>query len=182
MNKLLEKAYLFAEKAHSGQFRKYHESKVPYFEHVKRVATKVSEQLDSTDKMIAAAVLHDVIEDCNVSKTELLEKFGSEVAALVDELTNKSKGMKKPDGSNYNRAERKEIDRNRLKNSSAQAKLIKLCDRIDNLNDMINAPKDFINVYCKESKSLLDVLRGTSPELEQELESIIKGLESKNVS
>jgi guanosine-3',5'-bis(diphosphate) 3'-pyrophosphohydrolase len=80
---VIESAYQFAMKAHEGQLRKSGE---PYLEHPLHVATTLAElQLDSTS--LAAALLHDVPEDCAIPLTEIQEKFGPEVAKLVDGVT-----------------------------------------------------------------------------------------------
>lgn len=80
---VIESAYQFAMKAHEGQLRKSGE---PYLEHPLHVATTLAElQLDSSS--LAAALLHDVPEDCAIPNTEIQEKFGPEIAKLVDGVT-----------------------------------------------------------------------------------------------
>jgi len=80
---LVEDAYNFAKKAHQGQLRKSGE---PYFEHPLQTALILAElQLDATT--LAAALLHDVPENCAVPISELEAKFGAEVARLVDGTT-----------------------------------------------------------------------------------------------
>jgi len=77
------RAYEFAEQAHSGQNRLSGE---PFFEHPKQTALFLADlKLDSN--AISAALLHDVVEDCDVSSSELIEKFGEDVAHLVDGVT-----------------------------------------------------------------------------------------------
>jgi GTP pyrophosphokinase len=80
---VVEDAYNFALKAHEGQRRKSGE---PYFEHPLQIALTLAElQLDAT--ALEAALLHDVLEDCGVSISQIKTKFGSEVAKLVDGTT-----------------------------------------------------------------------------------------------
>ncbi|MFH1663017.1 MAG: bifunctional (p)ppGpp synthetase/guanosine-3',5'-bis(diphosphate) 3'-pyrophosphohydrolase [Chloroflexota bacterium] len=80
---LVEEAYHFALKAHEGQVRK---SGGPYLEHPLQVALTLAElQLDSSS--LAAALLHDVTEDCSIPISQIEEKFGPEVAKLVDGTT-----------------------------------------------------------------------------------------------
>ena len=77
---LVEDAYNFALKAHEGQVRKSGE---PYLEHPVQTAMTLAElQLDVSS--LAAALLHDVPEDCGISISEIEAKFGSEVSKLVD--------------------------------------------------------------------------------------------------
>ena len=80
---IVSKAYRFAENAHSGQVRLSGE---PFIEHPLQTAIFLADlKLDAN--ALAAALLHDVVEDCDVSSEELEEKFGSEVARLVDGVT-----------------------------------------------------------------------------------------------
>jgi guanosine-3',5'-bis(diphosphate) 3'-pyrophosphohydrolase len=80
---LIRKAYEFSAKAHSGQYRL---SRKPYLEHCLEVAFILAEQhLDSTT--IAAGLLHDVVEDTNVTIDQVREQFGDEIADLVDGVT-----------------------------------------------------------------------------------------------
>src|SRR3989304_2451205 len=79
----IEAAYQYAMKAHEGQLRKSGE---PYLEHPLHVALTLAElQLDASS--LAAALLHDVPEDCGVPIAEIETKFGREVAKLVDGVT-----------------------------------------------------------------------------------------------
>jgi len=80
---LVEKAYKYASKAHKGQVRKSGE---PYEEHPLQVALTLAElQFDAT--ALAAALLHDVPEDCGIPVSEIEAEFGAEVAKLVDGTT-----------------------------------------------------------------------------------------------
>jgi len=80
---LVEDAYNFASKAHQGQVRKSGE---PYIEHPLQIALTLAElQLDAST--LAAALLHDVPENCGIPVSELEAKFGSEVSKLVDGTT-----------------------------------------------------------------------------------------------
>ncbi|GAH86044.1 unnamed protein product, partial [marine sediment metagenome] len=77
---VIEDAYHFAAEAHQGQVRKSGE---PYLQHPLQVALTLAElQLDATS--LAAALLHDIPENCGISVSEIKAKFGSEVAKLVD--------------------------------------------------------------------------------------------------
>ncbi|MDD5289010.1 MAG: bifunctional (p)ppGpp synthetase/guanosine-3',5'-bis(diphosphate) 3'-pyrophosphohydrolase [Dehalococcoidales bacterium] len=80
---VIERAYEFALKAHEGQTRKSGE---PYIEHPLHVAMiLVNLQLDASS--LAAALLHDVEENCGIPNSELIEKFGPEIAKLVEATT-----------------------------------------------------------------------------------------------
>ena len=77
---MVRKAALFAAKAHEGAVRKG--SNIPYITHPMETAVIVSMMTDDKE-VIAAALLHDVIEDAGVSEDELREQFGDRVAWLV---------------------------------------------------------------------------------------------------
>lgn len=171
---LINKAARFAALAHAGQYRKYSGKDTPYITHPMRVAGRVSLQEGATDKMIAAAWLHDVIEDTPVTEGELRSGFGDEVADLVVDLTNTSKSIE-----GLNRAGRRKVDHERLSRASTEAKVIKLADRLDNLSDMTDdplVPEGFRKLYIEESLSLIESLRGTGSELESALEERLKEL------
>ncbi len=76
----IEKAYLLAEKAHSGQFRASGE---PYIVHPVEAA-KITVQLGMDTDTVVTALLHDVVEDTNVTLEEIKKEFGTDVANLVD--------------------------------------------------------------------------------------------------
>src|SRR5437868_2266918 len=81
---LVERAFAFSEQAHQGQFRKSGE---PYITHPLAVASILSQwRLDAQG--LAAALLHDVMEDTNVTKTEIESSFGKPVADMVDGVSN----------------------------------------------------------------------------------------------
>jgi (p)ppGpp synthase/HD superfamily hydrolase len=161
---MIIKAAQFANFYHKGQVRKY--SNKPYITHPIRVAGRVATHKNTTEVMVAAAFLHDVIEDCNASYDDILNNFGAEVADLVLELTNDKNIV-------GNRAKRKAHQRAKIQASSYEARLIKLIDRIDNLGE-IPPSGDFAVVYAKESLLLLnEALVNTDEELENELRDIV---------
>lgn len=81
---VLEEAIKFAVDAHSGQVRKY--SGTPYILHPLEVASIIATVTADRETM-AAGVLHDTVEDCDVDPKEIREKFGPRVAALVQSET-----------------------------------------------------------------------------------------------
>jgi GTP pyrophosphokinase len=91
---LVEEAYNFASQAHQGQVRKSGE---PYLQHPLQVALTLAElQLDASS--LAAALLHDVPENCGIPISEIETKFGSEIAKLVDGTTKLSKLSRSGEG------------------------------------------------------------------------------------
>src|SRR3990167_912812 len=126
MNVIIKAAQLATE-AHAGQFRKY--TNRPYIEHPMRVACMACQIENVTEEMVAVAWMHDVIEDCDPSfARRMMTEFCPEIVGGVAALTNPSKNRR-----DLNRAQRKELDRNHLKNCAPGVRLLKLLDRIDNI-------------------------------------------------
>lgn len=125
MDNLESRARLFAIRWHDsiGQVRKY--TGEPYWKHPEAVAALV-QTVPHTSEMIAAAYMHDVIEDTPCTEAEMREAFGDAVADLVMWLTDASKP------ENGNREARKRIDRAHTAAAPAEAKTVKLADLIDN--------------------------------------------------
>jgi len=126
---LLNRAYVYAMKAHGHQKRA---SGDPFFSHPLEVAAILTE-LKLDDATIAAALLHDVIEDTDVTRAEIDQKFGNEIGALVDGLTK----IKKLDLVTR-KAEQAENFRKLLVaiSSDIRVLLIKLADRLHNMRTL----------------------------------------------
>jgi len=155
---LVERARIFATAAHAavGQTRKY--TGEPYVVHPVEVAGIV-ESAGGSNAMIAAALLHDVLEDTGVTFDLLVEQFGSEVAELVLWLTDVSKPE---DG---NRSTRKALDRQHSAAAPAEAQTIKVADLISNTRSIVAHDPGFAKVYLEEKRLLLDVLTRADPTL-----------------
>lgn len=146
-------ARAFAEHAHAGQVRKYIGG--PYAAHPIAVARLV-QRFCHDDAMVAAALLHDVREDCGVAGAELECLFGADVAQLVDELTDVSR----PDDGH--RAARKAIDLAHTAQASPRAKTIKCLDLVHNTASIVRHARGFAVVYLAEKAALLEVLGDAS--------------------
>ena len=121
----IERAYLLAEKAHSGQFRASGE---PYIIHPVEAA-KITVQLGMDTDTVVTALLHDVVEDTDVTLDEIKKEFGADVANLVDGVT-KLKQIKKVN----NASQEEQQAENVRKMFMAMAKdirviIVKLADR-----------------------------------------------------
>jgi (p)ppGpp synthase/HD superfamily hydrolase len=157
-SELVRRAYAFAKAAHEavGQLRKY--TSDPYIVHPTEVADIV-QTVAHTEVMVAAALLHDTVEDTDASMDEIRRLFGHEVADLVEMLTDVSVPT---DG---NRAVRKAIDRGHTARASAAGKTIKLADLISNTQSIVANDPGFARIYLGEKASLMDVLREGDPDL-----------------
>ena len=152
---LVARAAAFAHKAHAGHVRKY--TGEPYFNHLAEVARIVAATPGSDEAMVAAAYLHDTLEDTPTTYADLVKEFGHEVAVLVAELTNiRTEG---------NRATRKARDRARLAGISERAMTIKLADLIHNTGDIVEFDPKFAKLWLAEKTALLAVMTGGDPEL-----------------
>jgi (p)ppGpp synthase/HD superfamily hydrolase len=159
------RARLFASDKHRGQLRKYtHE---PYICHPAEVADIVRE-VPHSQEMLAAAWLHDTIEDCGVSDAQIFNQFGSEVYFMVAKLTNTSRPE---DG---NRAKRKAKDLEWIQTGSPHAKTVKLADLISNTASIVTYDPKFAAVYLTEKRALLGVLTEGDPNLWTRADEICK--------
>ncbi len=140
----VRRAYRFADEAHLGQLRNSGE---PYITHPIAVAQQCAEwKLDA--QALMAALLHDAIEDCGVTKPELIERFGASVAELVDGLTKLEK-------LEFNTREENQAESFR-KMLLAMARdvrviLIKLADRSHNMRTLSDAPRSKWNRISHET-------------------------------
>lgn len=143
---LVGEAAAFALFAHKGQTRKY--TGEPYIVHPAEVAGIVAD-VNGTNEMIAAAWLHDVVEDCGVCSGEIHSRFGHEVGRLVDQLT---KVTTLADGK---RTRRMRLECERWATSTPDAQTIKLADLISNTRSIVRDDPKFAKVYLKEKNDLL---------------------------
>ena len=125
---MINKAIAFAAKAHEGQLRKG--TNLPYILHPIEVGVIVS-RMTNDEEVIAAAVLHDTVEDCKfVSIDQIRQEFGDRVARIVAaESDDKSKGWK----------ERKSLKLEALKKETVrEVKLVALGDKLSNIRSLKN--------------------------------------------
>ena len=166
MNLIIQAARL-ADEAHRGVPRKW--SGRPYIEHCGRVANRVMLSEFVNDELVAAAWLHDVVEDRGADKglTNHERYYGNQmwlrsngmprgVIIRVVNLTNES--MLHPE---LNRTARKFMDIGAICGASLECRFVKILDRIDNLGEMSETNKDagFVRLYHRESLDLYHGLR-----------------------
>jgi (p)ppGpp synthase/HD superfamily hydrolase len=155
---MVERAEALAERAHreKGQVRKF--TGEPYIVHPGHVAEIVA-SVTSDPVMIAAAWLHDVVEDTDVTLEEVEREFGPEVAEIVDSVT------KVVDGTKIGRARAALINIEHASHGSPAAKTVKLADVIDNVSDILEHDREFARVYLMEKKMLMEHLHEGDPAL-----------------
>lgn len=161
----LWEAIKFAVMAHRGQTRKY--SGVLYIIHPFEVAEEV-DRLGYGEDVVIAALLHDVLEDTDTTFAEIEEKFGLQVAILVDEVTD----ISRPEDGN--RAKRKLIDKEKLSKSSPEGATIKLVDIKNNWKSISENDPRFARIFRKEALDLLPVLSHGDPGALQEVKELFE--------
>jgi guanosine-3',5'-bis(diphosphate) 3'-pyrophosphohydrolase len=174
---VLQAAHFAAEK-HANQKRKGAAGE-PYINHLLEVAQLVSSAISEPDpNLVIAALLHDTIEDAGVTSDELVQRFGSDVADLVIEVT---------DDKSLPKAERKRLQntvdvarRSRtFRRSNMRAQIIKLADKIANMRSILSSPPAQWNherkkQYFEWSKQVIAGLSSPSPVLIAEFEKTLK--------
>jgi GTP diphosphokinase / guanosine-3',5'-bis(diphosphate) 3'-diphosphatase len=170
-SQLLIDALAFAALKHRDQRRKDPEAS-PYINHPIGLARVLSVEAGLHDaKLLAAAVLHDTLEDTQTSFEELRERFGKEVATVVREVS---------DDRTLNKADRKRLQIEHASELSRRARLVKLADKICNIRDVAsNPPRDWPlqrrREYFDWAKAVIDRVRGTHRKLERLFDEAFAG-------
>jgi GTP diphosphokinase / guanosine-3',5'-bis(diphosphate) 3'-diphosphatase len=156
-------ASAFAADKHRDQFRKGAD-RIPYINHPISVANLLANEAGVTDApTLAAALLHDTIEDTATTVAELRSTFGELIASIVFEVT---------DDKSLPKQRRKELQIEHASHLSGQARLIKLADKICNLRDIIRSPPvdwplERRQEYFDWAKRVVEQMRGFSPRLDE---------------
>lgn len=159
---LILDAASFAADKHRLQRRKDADAS-PYINHPLALADILAREGGVEDaKVIAAALLHDTVEDTETTIEELEARFGKRVAAMVSEVT---------DDKSLSKQERKQLQIAKSASKSPGAKLVKLADKIANLRDLVSTPPtewtdERRTQYFEWAKQVVDGLRGTNASLE----------------
>jgi guanosine-3',5'-bis(diphosphate) 3'-pyrophosphohydrolase len=159
---LLLKALSFAAQKHRDQRRKDRKAS-PYINHPIALASVLTLEAGIIDPgILAAALLHDTIEDTRTSHEELKQAFGTRVAKIVLEVT---------DNKRLRKHTRKRLQVEHAPTLSHGAKLVKLADKICNLRDLDGRPpvgwdKKRRREYFDWAKQVTDGMRGTNRRLE----------------
>jgi guanosine-3',5'-bis(diphosphate) 3'-pyrophosphohydrolase len=159
---LILHALEFASLKHRDQRRKDADAS-PYINHPIALATLLTREGVVEDIVLAAAILHDTLEDTQTTPAELREHFGERVAGIVAEVT---------DDKNLLKVERKRLQIEHAATISREAKLVKLADKICNVRDVADHPPARWDLarrreYFEWAKAVVDRMRGTHPGLER---------------
>jgi guanosine-3',5'-bis(diphosphate) 3'-pyrophosphohydrolase len=153
----------FAAEKHRTQRRKDAEESA-YINHPIALACLLAQEVGITDRcVLAAALLHDTIEDTQATKVELEAAFGPQIAAIVSEVT---------DDKSLGKVDRKRLQIVHAASASHDARLVKLADKICNLRDLSSSPPanwslDRKREYFDWARQVVDQIRGTHSPLEQ---------------
>ncbi|MFC1692324.1 HD domain-containing protein [Candidatus Latescibacterota bacterium] len=160
---LVLRALTFAAQKHKGKKRKDKEAS-PYINHL----IEAAEILWNIGKIhnsvaIAAGILHDTLEDTDTSGEELEAEFGGEISTIVQELT---------DDKSLPNEERKRLQVEHAKSLSLGARLVKLADKISNIQDIVDSPPEDWSIerrkeYVEWGGEVINELRGTNEYLER---------------
>jgi len=168
--KIILKALEFASHRHRAQHRKG-TRKIPYINHPIQVANLLANLGGEDDPvLLAAAILHDVIEDTVDSveerselMNEISKNFGEEVLALTMEVT---------DDITLEKKVRKQLQIEQANHKSIRARKLKIADTITNLQDIITDPPEWwdqrrITEYIDWAEKVVSGLKGINPDLEK---------------
>lgn len=160
----------FARKKHEGQFRA--DGVTPYINHPIRVAElvkkyKISRNIES---IVAAALLHDTLEDTYTSYKELKDEFGEMVASMVMEVTTASYVPILVGKGNYLKT--------KMLNMSPYALVIKLADRLSNLMDAASLPDERRQKLIWDTNEIVDYLE-TNKELTNAQHNLILAIKNE---
>jgi GTP diphosphokinase / guanosine-3',5'-bis(diphosphate) 3'-diphosphatase len=167
---LVMKATEYAAEQHRGQGRK-DEANTPYINHPIALANLLTNYAGITDtNVIVAALLHDTVEDTSTTVEDIEELFGTKIRDIVMEVTD-DKSLASP--------ERKRLQIEYAAKISHEAKLVKLADKICNLQDIIERPPVKWSLQRKQeyfdwAKAVIDQLRGTNEKLETLFDEVYK--------
>src|SRR5690242_3803707 len=164
---LLNRAYVYAMKAHGEQIRA---SGDPYFSHPLEVAAILTD-LKLDDATIAAALLHDTIEDTSATRAEIDQMFGADIGALVEGLTK----LKKLDLVTKEAKQAENLRKLLLAIADdVRVLLVKLADRLHNMRTLSHVPPDSRRRTAEETLDIYAPLAGRMGmhELREELEDL----------
>ena len=170
---LMARAWNFSADRHAKQKRKG-DAQEPYVNHLAEVAELVATATEGRDaNLVAAAVLHDTVEDTATLPGELASVFNADIAELVAEVT---------DDKRLDKAERKRLQVEHAADISARAKVLKLADKTSNLRSLAKSPPADWSLerrreYLVWARDVVQGLRGANAWLEARFNEAAEQLE-----
>lgn len=165
----------FAAQKHSNQHRSGAAAE-PFVNHLVEVAELVAGALSELDtNLVIAALLHDSVEDAGVTIEELTQRFGTDVAELVDEVT---------DDKTLPKQERKRLQVVNAPLKSERAQMIKIADKISNLRSLHSSPpigwdSERKTEYIRWAKQVVSGLAKPNPILLAEFDAVLDRLRAE---
>ena len=163
------KAASFAAEKHRDQRRKNVDAS-PYINHCLKVAHILAEVAAVSDiNLLCAAVLHDTVEDTETTFEEIEQTFGRQVRDFVAEVT---------DDKSLPKSERKSLQVENASKKSSPAKMLKIADKICNVDDMdLSSPKGWElerkQAYCEWAEQVVCGCRGICDSLDQQFDETL---------
>ena len=167
---LITRALHFAAERHSNHRRKG-QAQEPYVNHLAEVSELVADATEGKDvNLIAAALLHDTIEDTETSSDELVATFNNDIAQLLADVTD-DKSLPKQD--------RKYLQVVNSRAQNMRVKLLKLADKTSNLRSLANSPPENWNTEQKQAYidwaiKVAAGLKGVNPWLEGRFDEALR--------
>jgi (p)ppGpp synthase/HD superfamily hydrolase len=177
--RLVLAAAAFAAEAHRLQIRKGRD-RLPYINHPLNVAELVAEGT-ADPEVLAAAILHDVLEDTDATAEDLATRFGPRVLGLVEELTDD------PAWSGLPLGERKAKQAGKFAaKASAEARAIKIADQLSNIDDLVREPEVWPRerhaAYLAGARAIVAACRPAAPALAAQFDALAARYEAVIVS
>jgi (p)ppGpp synthase/HD superfamily hydrolase len=171
MSDIIQKAKNLAAERHA-HLHMYNAARSPAIIHIAEVAGFV-EQYGGDEEMIAAAWLHDIVEDTDTTLRHIEEWFSPVISSLVEGLTDPPHFARLP------LEKRKPMQAERLKTKDDRIKRIKICDQLSNTLRIINDPPTDWNeskqfLYIRGAKGIAEICRGICPELDNKFDEAYK--------
>ena len=172
--RLVSSAADLAARRHNGMARKGRGNE-PYINHLAEVANILAEVTDGADaELVAAGWLHDTVEDTDITRDELAEKFGERVAELVVEVT---------DDMTLPKAQRRQRQVADAPHKSPGAKLIKIADKISNIRARIHADpsaeeRNDLATYVMWAEDVVAGCRGVNSKLDAKFDEAARAARS----
>ena len=160
---LLNRAWFFASKAHKNQ--KYPKDELPYITHVGQVMMEVmvvAPELDNPELALLCAILHDTVEDTEVTYELLVQEFSLGVADGVVALSKNEEFLTK---------QKRMLDSlERIKKQPKEIWVVKMADRVSNLGEPpLHWSKEKITAYKNEAKTILDYFKSANKKMAERL-------------